>query len=85
MEEKNKNTVLKENAVEIREWLEGKSHMTDAEKETASQILWLLEGMRICEAKMLLESCKDFLSHARIAYSLECPDTSELISDFTSK
>lgn len=85
MEEKNKNTGLEENAVEIREWLEGKSQMTDAEKETASQILRLLEGMRICEAKMLLESCKDFLSHARITYSLERPDTSEPISDFTSK
>lgn len=71
MDEKNKDTGLKENAVEIREWLEDKSHMTDAEKETASQILRLLEGMRICEAKMLLESCKDLLSHARIAYSFE--------------
>ncbi len=85
MEEKNKKPDLEGNAVEIRKWLEGKSHMTAAEKETASQILRLLEGMRICDAQMLLESCTDFLSHVRIAYSLERPDNSELISDFTSR
>ncbi len=71
MEEKNKKPELKGNAAEIREWLEDKDFMTDAEKDTASQILRLLKGMRICEAKMLLESCKDFLAYVRIVYSWE--------------
>lgn len=44
-------------------------------KERATQILKAVEGMKIWEAKDLLEECIGTLNMVRVSYSRPCDDT----------
>lgn len=46
-------------------------------KEEASQILKAVEGMRICEARELLQACSSVLERTEISYNTSCSDTTE--------